>query len=286
VAYWDPDTRPEGWDDDHHVMSANQGWITINFVGSAPTESAGSGFTDEGRSIDAVEAAIAVDGDAADWADVEGLDMSLKAIMDETIEPHDATLKVAHDGENVYVLFQVEDDYNWDPADAHLSAAAAVQWAIDPGAGEGMGSTDADRETSLGMVDLWHWELECAAGEDMGGAVSDAGDGDLGNDAGCNFDDEWALATEDREDDNADGAENSLLGVWSHSEAVVDENGTWTFEMSRPLDTGDSTDAQFAVGSDARVAVAYWDPDTRPEGWDDDHHVMSANQGWITIRFV
>ena len=65
---------------------------------------------------------------------------------------------------------------------------ATIEWAIDQGAGAHMGIEEPDRETSLGMVDIWHWELECALGEQMGGRVSDAGDGDPGNDAACNFD--------------------------------------------------------------------------------------------------
>ena len=56
--------------------------------------------------------------------------------------------------------------------------------------------------------------------------------------------------------------------------------------MKRPLDTGDAQDAQFAVGSSSLVATAYWDADTGPEGWEDEFHVQSANQGWITVNFT
>ncbi|RMH77899.1 MAG: hypothetical protein D6683_08240 [Actinomyces sp.] len=243
---------------------------------------------DEGpvRTIEAPSAAITVDGDAADWADITGLDLTLEPISDEDASPHDAVLKVAHDDENVYVLLQVDDDFNYNPENGHKSGAAAVEWAIESGAGEHMGAEDEDRDTSLGMVDIWHWELECAAGTEAGGAVNDAGNGDPGNDAGCNLDDEWATVPENREDDNGDGAENSILGVYSHSAAQEDADGTWTFEFSRPLQTGDSQDAQFTVGQDAKMAVAYWDPDETPEGWEDDLHVQSANQGWIVVEFA
>jgi Ethylbenzene dehydrogenase len=186
----------------------------------------------------------------------------------------------------VYALYQVDDDLNWNADDAHLSAANAVQWAIEAGSGEGMGATDEDHETSLGMVDIWHWELGCDTGQESGGAVSGPGDGnDPGNDDACNFDDEYATSPEDRDDDNLTGAENSLLGVWTHSASAEDDSGTWTFEMKRPLQTGDEGDAQFEAGSSARVALAYWDADSGPEGWDDDYHVQSGNQGWITVQF-
>jgi hypothetical protein len=250
------------------------------------------GFVDEGRSIDAPAAEITVDGDAADWADIEGLDLTLHAIMGEDFPSQESTVKVAHDDDNVYVLLTVEDDYDWDPEDLHLSAANGIQWAVDSGAGEAMGATDEDRETSLGTVDIWHWELECPAGAQSGGEVSGPGEdesgepNDAGNDDACNFDDEYATATEEREDDNGEGAENSLLGVWTHTSDVAGEDGTWTFEMKRPLQTGDAGDAQFEVGSSSQLAIAYWDADSTPEGWEDEHHVVSANQGWITVNFT
>jgi hypothetical protein len=255
----------------------------------APSETpTAPAFSDEGRTLDAPMATIEVDGDAADWAEIDGLDMTLYPIGGESFEPKDSTLKVAYDDDYIYALVTVDDDYNWDADNHNLSAALGVEWTIDPGAGEAMGSTDEDRETSLGMVDIWHWELACPAGTDNGGAVSAPGDGkDPGDDGGCGFDDEYASSTEDREDDGGAGAENSLLGVWTHSAMTADADGTWVFEMQRPLDTGDAQDAQFEAGSSARVATAYWDADSGgAEGWDDDAHVQSANQGWITVDLV
>ncbi len=228
---------------------------------------------------------ITVDGDDADWAGVDGLDMTLVPITDEDFEAHDATVKVAHDGDSVYVLFSVEDDLNWDVEDKHKSGSIAVQWAIDSGAGVAMGAEDDDRLASSGSVDIWHWELECAAGDTSGGAVSDAGDGSPGNDAGCNFDDEFASDTETRSDDDSASAENSLAGVWTHSAAAQDGDGTWFFEMSRPMQTGDEGDAQFEAGGTSQLALAYWDADSGPDGWSDEYHVVSALDGWIDVNF-
>ncbi|MFQ5556286.1 MAG: ethylbenzene dehydrogenase-related protein [Acidimicrobiales bacterium] len=287
LAYWDADSSPEGWDDDHHVVSANQGWITVDLLAGGDGDEGAAGevvFSDESRGLDAPVAAIVVDGEAADWADVEGLEMTLRAISDEDLPAKEARVKVAHDAENIFVLFEVDDDLDWTADDVHLSGSAAVQWAVMEGAGEAMGATDADRESSLGLVDIWHWEVECPAGEQSGGAVAEPGvDKDPGDDGACNFDDEYATDPETREDDEGDGAENSLLGVWTHSAEAQDGDGTWVFEMTRPLQTGDARDAQFEVGSSALMALAYWDADSSPEGWDDDHHVVSANQGWITV---
>jgi hypothetical protein len=239
--------------------------------------------------LEAAPATVTVDGDDADWESIPGVDVELEAISSETVEAKDVTIKVAYDDTYLYVLLLVEDDFDWDAADAHLSASAAVMWAVEEAAGPHMG-TDVEGEeedyTSLGMVDIWHWELECAIGTPTGGEVSDAGDGDLGNDAGCNFDDEWATDPETREDDNGEGAENSLLGVFGHTNPVAGGEGTWIFEIRRPLVTGDVHDAQFAVGATAYLALAYWDADNSPEGWDDPEHVQSSHLGWIEVALV
>jgi hypothetical protein len=242
-----------------------------------------------GRVVEAPAAAITVDGDASDWESVTGLDLSLEPIEAEEseLEPKQATVKAARDDEFVYVLLQVEDDYNWDPENANLSGAAAIMWLIEPEAGAHMGAEDPSGGPSAGMVDIWHWETECAAGEETGGSVSEPGEGnDPGNDDGCNFDDEWALSAAEREDDNGAGAENSLLGVWAHTNPAADAEGTWIFEARRPLQTGDEQDAQLAAGDSVRMALAYWDPDTTPEGWEGDQHAQSANQGWIEVTLA
>ena len=280
LAYWDADNSVEGWDDAEHVQSSNQGWIDVNLL-------PGDVSAMSSRELRAPVAAITVDGDTADWDSIEGLDLTLEAIVSESIESKTASVKAAYDADYVYVLLTVDDDYNWNADDAHLSASNAVMWAVESEAGPHMGTGDEEGEgPSLGMVDIWHWELECALGENMGGAVAGPGDGAAGNDSGCNFDDEWSTDPETREDDNGDGAENSLLGVFTHSNPVDDGDGTWVFEMSRPLQTGDGQDAQFAAGEIVKMALAYWDADNSVEGWDDAEHVQSSNQGWIHVVFI
>ena len=267
----------------------------VSATTAAPTTTAASATTVAGsevRTIDAVQAAITIDGDSSDWDGIVGLDLTLDPIKgEEHIATAAATVKVAYDDEFVYMLFTVDDDFNWDASDGHKSGSSAAMWSIDSEAGTGMGSDaegkdENDEYTSLGMVDIWHWELECGAGVDSGGATgAGPGDKDPGNDSGCNFDDEWSSDPATREDDNGAGAENSLLGVFSHSNPVADGEGTWTFEMRRPLQTGDATDAQFGAGHSVLMGVAYWDADNSPEGWDDDEHVNSATQGWIQVNF-
>jgi len=213
--------------------------------------------------------------------------VTLASIASEDVPDVESNVKVAHDGENIYMLFAVSDDYDFVLEDHKLSPAVGIMWAVEAAAGPHMGIGEDESEEpfdSLGMVDIWHWELDCVAGADNGGAVSGPGDGnDPGNDAACNMDDEWSTDPETREDDNGDGAENSLLGVWMHTNPVDGEAGTWYFEMSRPLQTGDAQDGQFTVGETALLALAYWDPDVSPEGWDDATHVVSSEAGWIEV---
>ena len=241
------------------------------------------------RTLDAPVAAITVDGDPSDWALVPGLATTLVPIFDrvgDNLEDKNVTIKMAHDDDYVYTLMMVIDDYDFNADDPHLTASPSWMFPVDTG-GPHMGADDKLGEISTGMVDIWHWELECLGDVASGGSANEAGDGkDPGNDAGCNFDDEWATDAETREDDNGEGAENSLLGKWMHTNPTNGAPGVWYFEASRPLQTGDAQDAQFVAGEATVLALAYWDADFGPDGWDDSTHVQSSNQGWITVNFV
>jgi hypothetical protein len=270
--------------------------------GAAVTPTAGDGHVEiSDIAVDVASATITVDGDDSDWDSIEGATVPLKQInIDELdpvqvqdleidigeLPPVDSTLKVATDEENIYVLLEVPDafDYNPDPLQHNFSAALAVMFQIDEAAPAHMGVDEEDLEASFGVVDIWHWELDCGPGEMTGGGVAGSGD-----DPECNFDDEYAPNPEDREDDgggdtpNNPTGENSLSGVWTHTAAAAGGDGNWIFEMSRPLDTGDTQDAQFASGEKAYLALAYFDPSETPEGWTDAGHLQSADIGWIEI---
>ncbi len=254
---------------------------------ATPTTEAPAPSESSGRSLDAPVATITVDGDVSDWASITGLATTLEPIgsMADSVENIEATIKMAYDDENVYALLAIDDDYNFNAEDLKLSAAIALQFPVDTG-GAAMGADDEAGENSTGMVDIWHWEAECAVGEPSGGGAGHPqGEGkDPGNDANCNFDDEWATDAETREDDNGEGAENSLYGVWTHTNPVEDGTGVYYFEMSRPLQTGDAQDVQFTAGESTLLALAYWDVDWSDKGWTDDSHVVSANTGWIEIN--
>jgi hypothetical protein len=244
-------------------------------------------------SLPAASATVAVDGDDSDWAGIAGLTLTLSQFEIpqgsdweyDPVSPVQAEVKAAVDAERIYVLFKVFDDYDFNPADPNFSASPNVMFLIDPAAGPHMGAGDNDFEASLGIVDIWHWELDCAAGVTSGGGVP--GDGD---DPDCNLDDEFSTEPEEREDDGGGdtpnaAAENSIAGVWSHTNSAggIGAAGTWIFEMSRPLQTGDPEDAQFTAGGTARIALAYFDADESAIGWSEAGHLTSAGEGWIEV---
>lgn len=259
------------------VTTIPQGPMTPSDLGPTTTPPA------EPLAISAPPAAIAIDGDIADWEGIDGAELTLESIVDNDAPSVDASVKVAHDDQFIYVLFAVDDDFNWSEIDPHLAGSPAVMWSVDSAAGPHMGGDELSGYPGLGMVDVWFWRLDCPLGAEQGGAVSGPGDGDPGNDELCNFDDEWATDPDTRDDDAGPGAENSLLGVFSHTDPVEDADGTWYFEMRRPLQTGDPQDAQFVVGGTTQLALAYWDPDAGQNGWGPRDHVQSSNRGWIEV---
>ncbi len=226
---------------------------------------------------------LTIDGDPSDWEGIPELTMTLRPIEGEGGSDHEAAVRVAHDGEHIYVLFTVDDDFNWSDIDPRLSGAPAVMWPISPAAGPHMGGEDPSGLPSFGPVDIWYWRLECPLGAQQGGSVNEQGSGSPGNDATCNLDDEYATDAETVEDDDDPASENSLLGAFGHSNPVEDGDGTWYFEFRRPLQTGDPLDAQFAPGTVARLALAYWDPDAGTVGWGRDDHTQSSDDGWIDV---
>lgn len=245
----------------------------------------------------APSATITVDGDTSDWSAIEGATVTLEQIRLDNLDPAaaaeidfspvdpvDVTFRVAADDENVYVLLEVPGGFIYDAGNHNLSASVTVMFRIDDPAAPHMGAAEPDLDASLGMVDLWHWELDCAPGA-MSGEGADGGD-----DPECNLDDEYSTTPTIREDDGGgdvanDAAENSLAGVWDHSARASGPgaDGTWIFEFSRPLQTGDPQDAQFASGGTAYAALAFMDPAEGPEGWTDAGHLQSAYSGWIEV---
>ncbi len=217
---------------------------------------------------------ISMDGFAGDWQDVLGTEITLimPFATDERIQ---ATMKMAYDDSNIYVLMTVEDDFHYNPDDHHLSPAIAVLFAVDNAATPDMGGGN-------GNVDIWHWELDTGPGVVAGLNVNS------GNDPVGNLDDEWADSITNRHDDDI---ANEISGSWSHTDMSAEgAPGQWIFEMKRPLVTSDSRqDVQFRVGQTYKMALAYWDGDETAEGWTDSGHYASCRDpetldfSWLNI---
>ncbi|MFQ5793594.1 MAG: ethylbenzene dehydrogenase-related protein [Candidatus Bipolaricaulia bacterium] len=233
-------------------------------------------------SVQAVRTDITVDGDTSDWIGIPGTAVSMVPAFGPPTRFVDVELRAAYNDDQVFILLKIQDDYDLVIGNHHLSGHIAVQFAIDAGAGPHMGTDGVNLSTSLGMVDIWHWELETSPGVLTGGLASSTG-GAGGNDPDANFDDEYATTPFDRHDDDQD---NKLTGAWSHT-GQAGGNGTpgvYIFEMSRPLQTGDPQDLQFLIGETYQLALAYWDPDETPNGWTDAGHLQSTNFVWIALK--
>lgn len=235
--------------------------------------------------VQAKRAAIAVDGDLTDWSGIPEVALSLKPYR-----PSDRSVgtdvRVAFDAQNLYLLFQVHDDYDYDPTDPHKSASPVIQWAIDEDAGPHMGAGGKNWTQSLGMVDIWHWKLESGptplTGIVAGGKSKSKerpGDDEL------NCDDEYAKTPVVSDYDRGENGENSLRCAWSHSGQAggTGTTGVYTFEFSRPLVTGDPHDAKFTIGGTAKLALAYFDADEHEGGWTVSGHLQSADLGWLIV---
>ena len=259
------------------------GWLALGAVAALALS---AGTVTAAVSLNAPFASITVDGRTGDWASVPAQTVKLEQIKPgagldfKPLPAVNASVRVAVDAQRIYVLLEVADDFDYNSSNHDLSSAVGVMFRIDAAAPPHMGAKEESQKTSLGMVDIWHWELDCGPGVVSGQVTG----GTSGNDAPCNLDDEYATTPEDREDD---GKENSLAGVWEHTGRVLGTGGTWVFEMSRRLSTGESQDAQFTLGGTAYMALAYWDADEQPgTGWSDAGHLTSANADWIEVKLA
>lgn len=250
-------------------------WIALAMIlGSAPRAAADVSVS--AREYDG----IVIDGFVGDWAGVAGTTITLIRPLATTERlVNGLTLKVAYDDANIYVLAMINDDFDYNATDYHLSGSVAVLWQIDPAATPDMGG-------GMGNVDIWHWELDCGPGVPSGTNLLS------GNDPSCNFDDEWASDVFLRRDDTI---ANELYGVWSHTNmSAPGAPGFWIFEMRRSLKTSDTMnqDRQFTVNQSVGMAVAYWDPDETPTGFTNSGHYATCRDpatldfSWIDVTLV
>src|SRR3990170_5633946 len=137
------------------------GWLALGAV-AALALSAGTAAA--AVSLNAPFASITVDGRTGDWASVPAQTVKLEQIKPaagldfKPLPAVNVSVKVAVDSERLYVLLEVPDDFDYNPSDHALSPAVAVMFRIDAAAPPSMGAKEETQKTSLGMVDIWHWE--------------------------------------------------------------------------------------------------------------------------------
>lgn len=222
---------------------------------------------------------IVIDGLIGDWEDIPGTTVTLIRPLSTSDRIVDGlVLKLAYDDANIYMLALINDDFDYNVTDHSLSAALAVLWQIDPAATPNMGGG--------GYVDIWHWELDC------GPHTINGFNPFSGNDPPCNFDDEYAWSVPNRFDD---AEANELYGSWSHTNmSAPGAPGWWIFEMRRSLKTSDTLgqDRQFNVNETVGLAVAYWDADETPAGWNPWGHYSTCTDpatlqfSWINVTLT
>ena len=241
---------------------------------------------------------ITVDGLVSDWGNIPSFNVTLVPAIPEHVDEggqnYSISVKSAFNDTHIAFLIAVEDDY--DRASHHDNTSAlGVLFAINGGKNATrMGGTGTyANETSVGLVDIWHWELDSAYRVPAGGfdetrnATAKNGDDPNGN-----LDDEYSTSSVNRFDDNGTGKENSLMGAYGHSggggtQPANNTAGWWYFEILRPMITNDQYDVQFEADKTYYMNLAYWDSDQSPVGWHDDgHSVLRSADDAIELKLA
>ena len=128
------------------------------------------------------------------------------------------------------------------------------------------------------LVDIGaHWELSTT----QQGIMYPVSAGGTGNDPVANKDDEYAVSSSCRFDDDGPNAANEWSGAWAYS----DTDSEYIFELSRLLKTAaPGTDAQLAPGQSFDFGIAYWDPMETSNGWTGAGHFLTGcAMEWIDL---
>jgi hypothetical protein len=244
-----------------------------------------------------------LDGNLNEWVDVSGIESSLKSSITGTYFLGTAAFKCQYDDTNIYMAMEIPGLYQFNATDDHFCAAIAtmikvgvdasfVQMGNCPDAGPGSECSDTILEAcDTYRVDIGaHWELSGTEQSVFYNLTTTATpDGEKpGNDLVANKDDEWAVSSWCRFDDNDSNGGNEWSGSWVHTNPIVGEDGNYIFELSRLLQTPSTkTDAQLKAGEVYSVGLAYWDPYETELGWSDaGHYVTGCGTDWIELELV
>ncbi len=236
-----------------------------------------------------VSTPMKIDGNPADWSNIPVAKINLTSPLGLDNLVYHAQVQVAYDTNNAYFLVQVTDEYRmYAPIPSgtpftdfqnHNTSAIGLAFPINATVGMHMGAPSdkqADLTKSTGTVDIAFWQLQTKHGVQAGGINSSYYHSGSGSGFG-GLDNMWANNPYVKNVDNNSKSGNMWLGAWSFSSGnyVNGSKGNWIFEYKRPLVTNNTLDAQWKVGGMTSLALAYWDPDVDPSGWNDPTHHTS-----------
>ncbi|KAF9619853.1 hypothetical protein IFM89_009604 [Coptis chinensis] len=262
---------------------------------------------------------ITVDGQGQDWKDIDGFQVSLLPALDphqdDAYQGGKMTVKVLHDGHDVFFLLQVDGEYVYTKGDNYKCPSVALMFQVGEnatyhdmgGCHESPGT--CNNKTCRGHeVDIMHFSIGNAIpGRLYGGNPLDNRDGNGGDRYG-HLVDLYAWSPHCRYLDghspsgNDSSGQNNWKGAWWHDSFTVHsasaipgfiegdspysstgQKGTYYFEFSRPLRTMDrfQQDVQFTISQSSKVAVAFWYPiDGKP--WRGSEH-YSVSCDWVLL---
>jgi hypothetical protein len=245
-----------------------------------------------------------IDSDLSEWADVTGISSPIIMITGEVYPHGNAEYKCMYDDTHIFFALDIPGDYRLNATDAHQSAAIATMLkigssasyadmggcpdAID-GCADGVPDSCLDYRVDIGA----HWELN-GAEQAFKHPINVVADGDTvtvrtGNDPlSSNKDDEYAVSSMCRFDDDDANAGNEWAGAWTHTNPIIGESGNYIFELSRLLKTDSSlTDGQLEAGGMYEFGVAFWDPYELETGWTDSgHYITGCANKWIDLELA
>jgi len=233
-----------------------------------------------------------LDGELGEWASVAGIETEMYLIGGSTSYPDGAvSYKCLYDNDKIYFALQIPGKYRFDSEDDHLCAAIGTMFKVGSkatyvdmgGCPDALAGCDSVPDTcSDYLVDVGcHWELKTTE-QKVEYGINEG----TGNDLVANKDDEYAVSSYCRFDDDDAKAANEWTGAWSHTNPVDGETGDYIFEIARPLSTMSSaTDAQLVVGESYEFGIAYWDPyENEDIGWTKPgHYLTGCAKEWIDL---
>jgi hypothetical protein len=169
-----------------------------------------------------------IDSDLSEWADVEGISTPIIAITGQEYEAGNAVYKCMYDGTHIFFALDIPGDYRFNATDNTQCASIATMLKIGSsatflnmggcpdaisGCEDGVPDTCMDYRVDVGA----HWELrgtEQAVTYPISVVADAAVDTRSGNDLLANKDDEYAVSSFCRFDDDGADAGNEWAGAW------------------------------------------------------------------------